>query len=214
MNTTSFVEMPLRVRALPKDPERGYPVPFFVAWVDGKPDFRIADGRKVARCITEKLCWICGQRLGKHLAFVVGPMCAVNRVSAEPPMHRDCAEYSVAVCPFLLNPKQKRNPREKPEEVRNPGGTMLERNPGVMVLWLTASYRVVDDGNGGYIMRLGAPEEVHWYSQGRQATRAEVLEGLNSGLPILEQMAAEEGPGALEFLHKELAVALTLVPKA
>jgi len=26
---------------LPIDPDRGYPVPWFVAWVNGKPDFRV-----------------------------------------------------------------------------------------------------------------------------------------------------------------------------
>ena len=37
--------MPSRIAALPVD-ERGYPVPWFVAWIDGKPEFRCADPAK------------------------------------------------------------------------------------------------------------------------------------------------------------------------
>jgi hypothetical protein len=37
--------MPESVGRLPVD-HRGYPVPWFVAWIDGKPEFRCADGEK------------------------------------------------------------------------------------------------------------------------------------------------------------------------
>jgi hypothetical protein len=38
-----LTELPLRMRGLPLD-ERGYPVPWFVAWIDGKPEFRCRYG--------------------------------------------------------------------------------------------------------------------------------------------------------------------------
>ena len=38
--------------------------------------------------------------MGVHKAFVIGPMCAVNRVIApEPPSHRDCGTFSARVLP-------------------------------------------------------------------------------------------------------------------
>jgi len=46
-------------------------------------------------CVRHKRCWLCGQPLGKFMCFVVGPMCAINKTSAEPPSHRDCALYAV-----------------------------------------------------------------------------------------------------------------------
>jgi hypothetical protein len=211
MNHPPDVPMPKRIEALERDPERGYPVPYFVAWVDGKPDFRIADARAHLNCIQEKLCWICGQKLGKHLAFVIGSMCVVNRVSAEPPMHRDCALYSVQVCPFLLNPNQKRNPKGGIEKYSSsPGGILIERNPGVMALWLTESYQIVRDGNGRWVLRVGEPQSVQWYAQGRIATRDEVLHSIETGLPFLRDLAAQDGASA--HLEKAVLSAMKLVP--
>jgi hypothetical protein len=34
-------------------------------------------------------------------SFVVGPMCGINRNSAEPPSHKECAQWSARNCPFL-----------------------------------------------------------------------------------------------------------------
>src|SRR5262245_64102945 len=84
---------PARMAALPI--HRGYPVPWFVGWVDGPdgpvPEFRCADQRKLALAITDRLCWVCGGPLGRMMTFVLGPMCGVNRISAEPPCHYDGA---------------------------------------------------------------------------------------------------------------------------
>jgi hypothetical protein len=204
--------MPHRIENLPRDPERGYPIPFFVAYINGKADFRIADDEKRVRCVREKLCWICGERLGKYLSYVIGPMCAVNRVSAEPAMHRDCAEYSVAVCPFLLNPNQKRNPKKVDAELAEVPGVMITRNPGVMLLWVTRDYQLVRDSNGGVLFRLGDPIDLHWYTQGRAASREEVLESMESGMPLLKTIAEADGPEAVKMLNAQVVHALKLVP--
>jgi hypothetical protein len=206
------VPMPKRIANLPRDPERGYPIPYFVAVMDGKHDFRVADAEKRYRCIKDKRCWICGERLGHYLAFVIGPMCSVNRISSEPPMHRDCAEYSVQVCPFLLNPNQKRNPKKTDWEVDPPGGIMIPRNPGCMVMWMTTSYELVRDHQGGVLCHVGDPVNLHWYAEGRAATRAEVMESIRTGLPILQEIAAKEGPIALKLLDKQYQAALKLLP--
>src|SRR5262245_2742625 len=94
--------VPERMRKLPL--HRGYPVPWFVEWIEGVPDFRIMDGRKLVRAVKEKRCWVCGELMGSYLAFTIGPMCAVNRISAEPPSHRECASFSARGCPFLTRP--------------------------------------------------------------------------------------------------------------
>jgi hypothetical protein len=209
---THLEPMPERIANLPRDPERGYPIPFFVAQVNGKPDFRIADNDKRVRCVQERLCWICGERLGRYLVFVIGPMCAINRISAEPPMHRDCAEYSVRVCPFLLNPNQKRNPRKVEAEIDQAPGIMISRNPGCMVVWITTSYSLVRDAHGGVLFRVGNPVKLAWIAQGRSATRAEVLESIETGLPLLRELAAQDGPPAITQLERQLANAIKLVP--
>ena len=51
--------MPDRMKLLPID-DRGYPVPWFVDWIDGKPEFRAMDPTKWRRAVTEQRCWTCG----------------------------------------------------------------------------------------------------------------------------------------------------------
>jgi hypothetical protein len=207
------VPMPKRIAALPRDPLRGYPVPFFVAQIDGQYDFRIADEQKRIRCIQERLCWICGQPFGRYLSFVIGPMCAVNRISADPPMHRECAEYSVKVCPFLLNPAQRRNPKKIPEGFdKDVPGVMIPRNPGVQLLWTTTAYKLVPDQKGYLLFGVGPISALHWYAQGRDATRAEVMDSFESGLAILRQIAKADGLLAERALEKAIIDAVKLLP--
>jgi hypothetical protein len=92
--------LPGRMLGLPVD-KRGYPVPWFVDWLDGEPEFRAMDPEKWAKAIKRKLCWVCGQQLGTRFSFVLGPMCGINRTTAEPPCHLDCARWSARNCPFL-----------------------------------------------------------------------------------------------------------------
>jgi len=43
--------------------------PWFVGVVDGKRDFRVADQVKRVLAVKKRLCWICGDKLGRHLGF-------------------------------------------------------------------------------------------------------------------------------------------------
>src|SRR5262245_32291529 len=129
-------ERPKRILSLHLD-ERGYPVPWFVAWIDGKPDFRIVDTPKVAKAWNDHVCFICGQPLGRFVAFTIGPMRVINRVSSEPPSHRECALYSAQACPHLSIPSAARRESNMPENYRDPAGIALLRNPGMAVVWVT-----------------------------------------------------------------------------
>jgi hypothetical protein len=187
--------LPEQMRSLPLD-ARGYPVPYFVAWIDGAPDFRIADAAKAHRCVTESRCWLCGGRLGTFLAFVVGPMCAINRISSEPPSHRACAEFAVRVCPFLVRPMAQRREAGVPEAAARPAGVMLRRNPGVSLLWVTKDYQTVraprPDGSVGLLYQMGEPRELVCYAEGRIATKDEVRASVDSGLPSLLERVDEK----------------------
>src|SRR4051794_7295681 len=97
------------------------------------------DAEKLALAHNQKRCWVCGEPLGAFKTFVIGPMCAINRTSAEPPSHRECAEFSARTCPFLTKPRMRRNEKALPEE-RTCLGFMIERNPGVTLLWITKKY--------------------------------------------------------------------------
>ena len=207
MSQTSYrsdlPQLPKRMQRLPLD-DRGYPVPWFVDWLDGKPVFQAMDPQKFQKAIQQKRCWLCGERLGVYMAFVIGPMCGVNRVSSEPPCHRDCAEYAVRACPFLTRPLARRNLRGiDPADVKRPAGVMIERNPGVSLLWITKSYKPFHAPNG-ILIRIGEAVDVSFWSQGRKASIEEIRTSVDSGLPILEGMAKNDGPSAESELSHQV----------
>lgn len=203
--------MPPRMQKLRVD-RRGYPVPRFVQDVKGEPDFRVVNTTFLTLAIRHKLCWLCGEALGKYQAFCLGPMCAaVTRTSSEPPSHKECAEFAVRACPFMVNPNRKRNEDDMPENRVDPGGFMIERNPGVTALWTTTDYRLFEAGNGRLI-RVGDPVSVEWYARGRTATREEIMASINSGLPTLQAVARNDGPEAMLALDELVKIGLALVP--
>jgi hypothetical protein len=58
---TGEIPIPTHLQHLPVF--AGLPVPYFVKWIDGKPDFRIMDPERVANCVNNHLCGICGKKL-------------------------------------------------------------------------------------------------------------------------------------------------------
>jgi hypothetical protein len=204
--------IPRRWLRLPIE-ERGYPVPYFVGKLDGKWDFRIMDADKLHDAIRYRKCWLCGEQLGKFQTFVIGPMCAINRSSAEPPCHLDCARYAVRVCPFLTLPKAKRRESGLPED-RKSAGFMIKRNPGVTMLWTTKGYRVIraQRGGDGILFNFHEPTDLEFYAEGREASLAEVMESITSGLDFLRDEVRRMGAAAdLVALEMQIIEGLGLV---
>lgn len=173
-------QMPMQIRSLPTDP-RGYPIPWFVAQLaDGSYDFRVVRPRGVEVALGRRICWICGRGLGDVFVFAVGPMCTINQVTSEPPAHADCARFAVRACPFLTNPKMRRNTKDIPSDARDPAGVMIKRNPGATALYYTRRFK----GREGLI-KLGKPFRIEWWAEGQPATRDQVLASIDSGMPIL-----------------------------
>jgi hypothetical protein len=196
--------LPERMKHLSVD-RRGYVVPWFVDWIDGEPEFRAMNPAKWVEAVRFKKCWVCGERLGRYLTFVAGPMCGINRTSSEPPCHLECARWSVRNCPFLNNPEAIRRTDDKiGMEGKCVGGTAITRNPGVSLLWTTKDYSVFSDGKGGKLLHMGEASEVEWWSAGRYATRAEVERSVESGLPALAAVAQQQD-GAMAYLLESKA---------
>lgn len=209
------IPIPARMARRPVS-AKGFPVPYFVTTKDeaGEWDFRRVESAPIVACIKRKLCWLCGEPLGQYVAFVIGPMCAVNRVSSEPPSHRDCAEYAIKACPFLSRPNMRRNDADLSEGEKNRaiGGFAITHNPGVSLLWITKSYKPFGDGRGGLLIQIGPPLETYWYKERRQATRGEIDAAFDKGLPFLRQMAAMEGREAIQDLDTQIKQAMPLLP--
>ncbi|MEU1800829.1 hypothetical protein [Streptomyces sp. NPDC019937] len=210
--TRALPTPPPRIARLPRN-RSGYPVPWFVAWIDGTPDFRVIGTGKLDDAVRFRLCWLCGGHLGANAAFVIGPMCAVNRVSPEPPSHRDCATYAVRACPFLTTPGMRRRDSHLPEGTTDPDGIMICRNPGVALVWVSRTWRMQPHLR---LFDVGDPTETLWYAESRPAARDEALAGIDSGMPLL-RAEAEKDPrprAALVELELQYERALTLLPDA
>jgi hypothetical protein len=208
--------MPRSMERLKRD-SAGRPIPYFVSYVKGKPDFRVMDMEHYHEAIRRRLCWVCGQTMpGSQLrhgkvevlgmtshTFVAGPMCLVNMVSAEPPSHPHCAMWSARACPFLVNPEKVRREGGLPaEQVGIVGGKAIMRNPKVTGLFSVRRWWV-EPVHNGQVIRFDRISAAQWLCEGRTATRAEVDESIESGLVIVREAAEAEGAGA----HLDAAIA-------
>jgi hypothetical protein len=214
-------DLPPRIAKLPKD-DRGYPVPAFVQWMrDGEraerrepgaaPDFRYANTDFRNRAFKAGLCWICGEPMGVHRVYVIGPMCVINRTTSEPASHRDCATFAVKACPFLVKPRMRRIGFDEDEPHSGFAGQMIERNPGCVCLYETREAKAFR-AKGGWLIRLGKPDRVDWWAEARQATRAEIMASMMSGYPLLMAEAAKEGEQSISDLMDMRADAMKLLP--
>jgi hypothetical protein len=104
---------------------------------------------------------------------------------------------------------------------------MIVRNPGVTLLWYTRRFTPIQSmhkpelgAHAGVLFQVGRAEKVEWYCQGRAATRAEVLESIESGLPLLYEanaMQFRDQPEQLEIgkltIDQQAIEARKLVPR-
>lgn len=173
--------LPPYMMDLPID-SRGFPVPWFTPKVNGEWDFQAVSVGKAEEAMQKHICWICGKKMFRNMAFVLGPMCAVNRVSSEPASHVECAEFAVKACPFLTKPRMRRSPKEDGPPVP---GIMIERNPGVCLIWITRKYKPFRTKTG-LLVEVGDPIRTPTaWREGREATTDELIESIKTGLPEL-----------------------------
>lgn len=213
--------MPVGVARLPRN-RANWPIPWFV-YIDpatGREDFRVVRQDGIALAYNQRLCWVCGQPrpLGSLEAFVIGPMCAINQISAEPPSHPQCAQWAAKACPFLANPRMVR--RERGLEEHATAGNMITRNPGVALVWYTRGDRWAPFRAGperwNVLFDIGDPVRVEFLTEGRPATREEVLASIDSGMPILRAtVTGDDVEAALaEIEQRYQHVVATMLPAA
>lgn len=107
--------VPPAVAALPVCPKRKLPIPFS-AFVndDGTGDFTLTDPERVEECHRYGLCGVCGHPNGYYLAFLGGPRSATPGRGGytDPPMHEECAEAAISLCPYIAHPRVPRRSAE------------------------------------------------------------------------------------------------------
>ena len=97
-----------------------------------------------------------------------------------------------------------------PDDVRDPAGNGIKRNPGAVCIWVTKRHRLFQVGNG-VLFDIGQPESLRWFAEGRPATRAEVDESIATGLPLLIAEARKGGDGEMAELNRRVAMVTALL---
>jgi hypothetical protein len=154
-NPDEGYDKPEAIRVLPRD-ERGLPISYAQLRVDGRPDFRSLDIARVAECVSQRLCGICGRVLSYWIAFIGGPACQRNRLFKDPAMHPECADYAAKTCPFIAGSKTKYSTRPLPEGPDlavhvDPNMADHERRPADMFIFTTRRYKIVRKHGAEYI---------------------------------------------------------------
>jgi hypothetical protein len=165
-----FSDLPKRVQRLPAD-RRGFPIPWFVAWRDGEPQFPVIDAAKLRVAWTNELCWVCGDRLGTVRGWVMGPMSAIEGATPEPPSHYDCARFSVRHCPHLSTPKAKPSTKHGEGAGYGARANVSKVRSGVTAIWMTRGRGAAPfAAGGGILFGLDGPERLEWYAAGGPAS--------------------------------------------
>lgn len=136
-----------RLAGLPICPRRDLPVPYANATTaEGQADFATLDSTKVLQIARNRLCGICGHPLDYWIVFIGGPRCVEARAFLDPPMHPDCANTALHMCPYLARETMQRRRTPSPGAITPPG--FIEDKPETYVLYVTRSYKhtVTRDG--------------------------------------------------------------------
>ena len=165
------VPVPATIRELPLT-EWGYFKPWFVE----ADDFRVVDGNKAWLSVSGQACWICGKPFTPGEYALVGDRNSVNqRVYTEPPCHKDCAEYAMQVCPFILYPNAKRREANLEAEQtldhsnQNRSVKINKENPGEYFVTVVSQFtyhkqKQVMTHQGEHVL-----EQQHWIGGTRQS---------------------------------------------
>jgi hypothetical protein len=150
------VPMPRRIRSLQRD-ARGYPLPFIVLRdTDGVGHLAVNDETRWKRCVIQRRCPICGNRLDRVMWLVGGALSAFHERGAyrDSGMHQDCMEYALVVCPYLALPRYLGridaagiDPAKIPDATIFIDPTMIPDRPPVFVAVATMIQTLTRNGN-------------------------------------------------------------------
>jgi hypothetical protein len=133
------------------------PVPAIVKWVSGKPDFRQIDEAQYIQHYRYGLCAICGTKLGLSCYWIGGGNTGASHYFTDGPMHKECAELSIRLCPFLNSTKQ----TYRGDDLKGIPEQNAVSRPDRMFLWRGITSEIA-------MRRLG-PESIALYA-GKQLT--------------------------------------------
>lgn len=148
---------------------RGYPIPYFVSWIDGKPEFRFLEQDRLDMILERKVCHICGKKLPQDFFyFIAGPWGLHNKISTDAPMHRLCAEFSLVACPHLYLQKAERRDNDPlAKTLLNERAKHDPGKPDTLFLVKCDKIKITRDGGRPYIHFRPVSTEKHVYENGK-----------------------------------------------
>lgn len=153
MSTIAGVEMPASPARCPMDPKRKLPIPVVSNFIDDDGvaswNFSAMNARIALQMAQQRRCGVCGESIGYWVTFLGGPDSAKRRAYPEPPLHIECAEASLGLCPYLRN----RNTPRSREKRTGPVGTLRPGNSPTrtmdkVIIYITRRYEVFTDPTG------------------------------------------------------------------
>lgn len=176
----SNVPIPKLMQKLEKD-SRGYPIPAGVFRdQEGKPHFTVNAIKARIKHLNEKRCPICNHRLTKGYWFVGGPASAFHEQGAylDLPMHHECMQYAMQVCPYLAAPKYSGRIDGGTLKDHNGvlvlvGETMYPERPALFVCVCTRNYKLLGASISGHLRPFKPYRKVEFWRYGKQLERDE-----------------------------------------
>lgn len=139
-----------------------FPIPFVTARINGKPDFRVHNDERRKLIGKRKLCQLCGYPLGGDIVFAGSRSSIRRHTYGEPPMHEECAQWAVEVCPWLAG----RGWRYEDEFKREAGGVEWLQQPRLVDIGFVRvrSFRMIrdDERPGGVKYEAGEWQRLLW----------------------------------------------------
>ncbi|GCD54043.1 hypothetical protein NBRC3188_2740 [Acetobacter pasteurianus NBRC 3188] len=84
--STHFGNVPIPSRMLNlRRLNSGLPIPKFATWEEDKPNLTVMNRDFFGTALRNKLCWICGQKMGRFASFVGGPKSTASKCFVDPP---------------------------------------------------------------------------------------------------------------------------------
>jgi hypothetical protein len=173
-----MISIPDRMRHLERD-HRGYPIPFIVLRdTTGRAHFSVNNDGKRLLCFARDLCGICGTKLYRGRWFVGGPLSALDPhgVYVDPPMHAECARFSLQVCPYLCSDHYSRSiaGRSFSEAERAKMATqvidytMLPERPALFLAIMSIDQKLSGQGLQTYVRPARPYRSIEYWRHGKQ----------------------------------------------
>ncbi len=162
------LEIPKELSHLKID-SRGYPIPYFVSEINGKPEFRYIQPERQEMIIARKVCHICGKKLpDDSFYFISGPIGFKNRISTDAAMHRVCAEFSLRACPHLYLQKSERRENDDVAKSAKANETaIITDKPDTLYLVKCDKFKRLVERGRTYIQYRPVSAEKYVYENGK-----------------------------------------------